>query len=72
VKALPATVAALAVLLVGSNAWWAYQSLDGGVTQMYMRASLNDNAQALAQTLPYCPWSRVLESRSPRSSLPRG
>ena len=48
-------IALLVVALVGSNAWWAYRALDAGVTQTYLGVSLDDNKQALAQTLKLLP-----------------
>ena len=45
----------LAVTLVASNLWWVYCLLDTGVTQTYMSVALDDNKQALAQTLALLP-----------------
>ncbi len=45
----------LAVTLVVSNLWWAYRLLDTGVTQTYIGVALDDNKQALAQTLALLP-----------------
>jgi hypothetical protein len=45
----------LVLALVMSNLWWAYRLLDTGVTQTYMGAALDDNKQALAQTLALLP-----------------
>ena len=45
----------LAVTLVASNLWWAYHLLDMGVAQTYMGVALDDNKQALAQTLALLP-----------------
>ncbi len=45
----------LVVTLVASNLWWAYRLLDTGVTQTYMGVALDDNKQALAQTLALLP-----------------
>ncbi len=41
----------LIVFLVGSNAWWAYRLLDAGVSNTYQGVSLEENQQALAQSL---------------------
>ena len=41
----------LSVLLVGSNAWWFYRMLDAGVSYTYQGVSLEENQQALAQSL---------------------
>jgi hypothetical protein len=49
------TIVLLVVALLGSNAWWAYRTLDAGVTQTHLGASLDDNKQALAQTLALLP-----------------
>lgn len=50
-----AIILLLVLLLIGSNAWWAYHAVDAGVTQTYMGVSLDDNKQALAQTLTLLP-----------------
>ncbi len=34
-----------------SNAWWAFRSLDAGITSTYQRTSLEASQQALAQAL---------------------
>jgi len=44
-------VAGLSVALVASNAWWAYRSLDFGITYTYQQASLDEASQALSQSL---------------------
>jgi len=44
-------ISVLAVALVVSNAWWAYQLLDAGVSYTYQGASLEESQQALSQTL---------------------
>jgi hypothetical protein len=46
-----ATVAivGLAALLLGSNVWWAFKVLDGGVSYTYLRASHDSTAEMLAQ-----------------------
>ncbi len=44
-------ISALVITLVASNAWWAYQLLDAGVSYTYQGASLEESQQALAQTL---------------------
>jgi hypothetical protein len=41
----------LTVLLVGSNAWWVYRLMDAGVSYTYQGVSLEENQQALAQSL---------------------
>ena len=49
------TIILLAVALVLSNVWWAYRVLDTGVSLTYMGVSLEDNEQALAQTIALLP-----------------
>lgn len=41
----------LAVLLVVSNGFWLYHSLDNGITATYREVSLQENQEALAQAL---------------------
>lgn len=48
-------VISLAVALVASNVWWAYHTLDSGITLTYMGVSLDDNREALSQTLAILP-----------------
>ena len=48
-------IAALAVALIGSNAWWAYRILDAGVSATYREVSLEDHRTALAQLLAIVP-----------------
>ncbi len=48
-------ISALAVALIGSNAWWAYRNLDAGVTATYRQVSLEDHRTALAQVLAILP-----------------
>jgi hypothetical protein len=51
VKKATIAIAALSAILVGSNAWWAYQVLDAAVAHDYQGASLEENQQALGQSL---------------------
>jgi hypothetical protein len=44
-------IAALACALVVSNALWAYQLIDAGVTQSYTDVSLTDNREAVGQLI---------------------
>jgi hypothetical protein len=46
---------ALLVLLLASNAWWAYRLLDAGVSNTYLDTSLTDNETALNQVLALLP-----------------
>jgi len=48
-------ISALAVALIGSNAWLAYRNLDAGVTATYRQVSLEDHRTALAQVLAILP-----------------
>lgn len=48
-------VIVLVLALIASNAWWAFHLLDSGVTQTYMGVSLEDNKEALRQTLAILP-----------------
>ena len=41
----------LAITLLVSNVWWAFQSFDSRVTQSYMAVSLEDNRIALDQAI---------------------
>jgi hypothetical protein len=46
-----AVITVLAIVLIGSNAWWAYRMIDTGVSYTYQQDSLHMNQEALAQTL---------------------
>ncbi len=50
-----ATIVALSVALLGSNALWAYKSFDLAVSASYREAALQEHHQALAQTLAIVP-----------------
>lgn len=50
-----AAIGTLALALVASNAWWAYRLVDAGITQTYMRGTIDDTAEALRQTLALLP-----------------
>lgn len=45
----------LALLLVTSNAWWAYQAFDQGVSLAHAKVSLEGNARALDETFALMP-----------------
>ena len=45
------TIDVLVVLLVGTNCWWAYNAVDAGVTCSYAQVTLENNKEALAQSL---------------------
>jgi hypothetical protein len=49
------TIVLLSIALVASNVWWACRLLDAGVTQTYLGVSLDDNKEALNQTLSLLP-----------------
>lgn len=50
-KRTTSAILALIVVLISTNAWWAYQLLDASVTLMYRDDSLRLNARALSQAL---------------------
>jgi hypothetical protein len=54
-KSVKITIFILTVLLLGSNAWWIYQSIDDGVSLTYTAVSIDDSTQALDQTLSVVP-----------------
>lgn len=45
----------LAIALVGSNVWWAAKSLDEGITRTYLKASMDQTTEQLAQALALLP-----------------
>ncbi len=46
-----AVIAALAVALVASNAWWVYHSIDRGISHSYLEASYFTTSELLKQTI---------------------
>ena len=44
-------IAALALALVASNAWWAYQAIDNGITRSYAEVSYSTTSELLKQTV---------------------
>ena len=50
-----AVIGSLALALVASNAWWSYRLVDAGITQTYMRVTIDDTAKVLRQTLALLP-----------------
>ena len=48
-------IASLGLALVGTNAWWAYRTLDAGITNTYARASHDTTSELLAQTVAVLP-----------------
>jgi hypothetical protein len=49
------TIIALIVAIIASNVWWAYRLLDAGITLTYTGVSLEENKEALSQTLALLP-----------------
>ena len=45
------SIGVLIALLIATNLWWAYNALDSGITYTYLKISLENNEEALAQTL---------------------
>jgi hypothetical protein len=50
-KTSTVTIIALSSLLVFSNGWWIYSTLDQGISLTYLGVSLEDNQTALSQSL---------------------
>ena len=50
-----AIISLLSLSLVGSNLWWAYQSLDMGITLTYLQDSYGGKSAMLNQTLSMLP-----------------
>lgn len=48
-------VIGLLLVVVGSNAWWAYRLLDAGISYTYMSASFDTTAEQLHQALAVLP-----------------
>ena len=44
-------ISLLVVTLVASNAWWAYITVDTGITRTYQKVSFEETQQALSQAL---------------------
>lgn len=45
------SIGVLTALLIVTNLWWAYNALDNGITYTYLKISLENNEEALAQAL---------------------
>jgi hypothetical protein len=45
----------LLVLLIVSNAWWAYRTLDNGITQTYLNDSLQHSSRGFNQAIVILP-----------------
>lgn len=50
-----ATAIVLGVLLLGTNGWWLYNSIDAGITYTYQQVSLDDCHEQLSQTVAILP-----------------
>ena len=50
-KASSIAILLLVVALFGTNIWWAFRMFDAGISYTYQGASLEQNEQALAQSL---------------------
>ena len=48
-KKTTVAIGLLTVLLIGSNMWWAFKVLDGGVTHTYLRASHDSATELVGQ-----------------------
>lgn len=53
----------LAVLLLATNGFWLYRTLDNGITSTYREVSLRENQEALAQALQIIRVSRPTATR---------
>ena len=48
-------ISLLSLSLILSNAWWAYQALDVGISYTYLQKSFRGKSALLAQTLSMLP-----------------
>lgn len=48
-------VIVLILLLVGTNAWWAYRTLDNGITRTYLNDSMEHTSRGFNQTVAILP-----------------
>ena len=48
-------ITALVVVLIASNTWWAYRTLDAGITRTYADASQKSTSELLTQTIAILP-----------------
>lgn len=55
VNKLRVAVFLLSASLISSNAWWAYRSLDDGITHTYFQQECNTKSVLLTQTLSVLP-----------------
>jgi hypothetical protein len=49
------SILSLVVVLIASNAWWAYRMLDAGISYTYLSVSLKENEAAVAQLIALAP-----------------
>lgn len=61
-KARRLAIPLLVVLLIGSNAWCAYRSLDAGISYTYLSAEHDYVTTALAQALAVLPVAARIDS----------
>ena len=57
----------LVFALVGTNAWWAVNAFDTGISRSYERVSLEDNEAALSQAIAVI--SELANPKSSRESI---
>jgi len=62
-------IAMLAIALAGTNAWWAYNAIDAGISRTYQGVSLEDNREALRQTIAII--SEIAKLNANRESIIR-
>lgn len=48
-------IVSLSAMLLATNAWWAYSTIDFGITHTYAMQSCEEDAQALKQTVSLLP-----------------
>ena len=56
------SVIALVLVLVASNAWWAYNTLDCGIATTYREHAFDDHRKALIQSLAVLPVAARVDS----------
>lgn len=64
--AVLASMSVLVLLLVGSNAWWAYRMVDASISYTHLGATLEQNEAAVAQLIALAP---VLAHGAPREEV---
>src|SRR5690606_1206665 len=48
-------IASLSIMLLATNAWWTYNTIDFGITHTYAMQTCEEDAQALKQTIALLP-----------------